>query len=70
LHNLTRDPALRNSERGRELLRFLHSYIVRGSCVEHLPAVPPHCAGSVSRLARQCAQMWLRFAREIEGQNR
>jgi ParB-like chromosome segregation protein Spo0J len=69
LHNLTKDPALRHSESGRELLRFLHAYIVRGSWAEHVRAVPPHCASSVSRLARQCAQMWLKFATDVEDQD-
>ena len=69
LHNLTKDPALRHSESGRELLRFLHAYIVRGSWAEHVRAVPPHCASSVSKLARQCAQMWTKFAADIEDLN-
>ncbi|TDQ00309.1 ParB/RepB/Spo0J family partition protein [Labedaea rhizosphaerae] len=69
LHNLTRDPALRHSESGRELLRFLHAYLVRGGWAEHVRAVPPHCTDSVSKLARQCAQLWLRFAADVENLN-
>jgi ParB-like chromosome segregation protein Spo0J len=69
LHNLTKDPAVRHSESGRELLRFLHAYVVRGNWAEHVRAVPPHCAGSVSRLARQCATMWLKFAADVEDLN-
>ena len=66
LHTLTKDPALRHSESGRELLRFLHASVARGNWTDYACAVPPHCTDAVSRLARQCAQMWLRFAVEID----
>lgn len=70
VEKLLRDPSLR-SERGKGMLRLLH---VNAAGAEQLPdaaaAVPPHCVGIVVELARQYAQMWQDFARELDGRAR
>ena len=71
VQKLLRDPSLRNNERGKGMLRLLH---VNAAGVEQLPevaaAVPPHCVGIVVHLARQYAQMWQDFARDLDGRAR
>jgi ParB-like chromosome segregation protein Spo0J len=71
VEKLLRDPSLRNNERGKGVLRMLH---VNAAGVEQLPevaaAVPAHCVGIVVQLARQYAQMWQDFARELDGRAR
>jgi len=68
---LLRDPSLRGSEGGRRMLRLLHS---NAAGTEDLPGivadVPPHCVAIVLQLARQYAQMWDDFARELDGRAR
>jgi ParB-like chromosome segregation protein Spo0J len=66
LRNLTNDPALRQTESGRELLRFLHAFVIRADWARFRSKVPPHCAESVIKLARQCGEAWFRFAQDIE----
>jgi ParB-like chromosome segregation protein Spo0J len=71
VEKLLRDPSLRNNDRGKGMLRLLH---VNALGAEQLPdvaeAVPPHCVGIVVQLARQYAQMWQEFARELDGRAR
>lgn len=71
VEKLLRDPALRNNERGKGMLRLLH---VNAVGAEQLPdvaaAVPPHCVGVVVQLAHQYAKMWQDFARELDGRAR
>ena len=71
LQHLSRDPSLRYSEAGRELLRWLHSRAAVTNGWEGLPdAVPPHCTYIVAELARGCAQEWSMLAAELEQQLR
>jgi hypothetical protein len=66
LEKLMRDPSLRDKERGRRLLGLLHNNAVGAQEWSGIvAAVPPHCAALVVQLARQHAQMWLKFAQEI-----
>jgi ParB-like chromosome segregation protein Spo0J len=66
LEKLARDPSLRDKERGRRLLGLLHNNAVGAQEWSGLAAVvPPHCADLVVQLARHQAQMWLKFAQEV-----
>jgi ParB-like chromosome segregation protein Spo0J len=71
VEKLSRDPSLRNTERGKGMLRLLH---VNAVGAEQLPdvatSVPPHCVGVVVQLAREYAKMWQDFARELDGRAR
>ncbi|MEW1779702.1 transcriptional regulator [Streptomyces sp. NPDC086777] len=66
LKKLLRDPALRHNEEGRNLLRLLQQNAIAMSA-ELTVAVPPHCRELVVTLARQYAETWNEFARELEG---
>jgi ParB-like chromosome segregation protein Spo0J len=66
VEKLLRDPSLRNNDQGKEMLRLLY---INAVSADQLPdvaaAVPPHCVTAVVGLARQYAQMWQDFAREL-----
>lgn len=66
LDSLTRDPALRHTEPGRELLTRLRASVMdqedRSRLVDGIPA---HCVEGVADLARQCAEIWSQFASEL-----
>ncbi len=69
LRTLNNDPALRFTDSGRMLLRWLHS---RASGLEDWPdrlaTMPPHCAYVLARLARACAAEWHEVAASLEHQ--
>ncbi|MEU4160890.1 ParB/RepB/Spo0J family partition protein [Actinoplanes sp. NPDC026670] len=69
LEVMRKDPALRYTESGRELLRWLGS---RAAVVHELDEaatrVPPHCVPMVSKIAQACARAWASFADELEQQ--
>jgi ParB-like chromosome segregation protein Spo0J len=66
VEKLLRDPSLRSSEGGRQMLRLLH---LTAAGADQLPCmtanVPPHCVPMVAQVARQYAQMWQTFATEM-----
>jgi len=66
LRNLQKDPSLRFSDMGKELLRSLK---FQHSVEERLPrvaeAVPPHLIMIISDMALHCAEVWRRFANEL-----
>lgn len=68
VQKLLRDPSLRSNEQGRSMLRLL---LTNATGAEHLgrlvDAVPPHCAGVIVQVARHYGEMWLDFARELDG---
>jgi hypothetical protein len=67
LSGLSRDPSLRYTDAGRELLRWLSSRVVTADQrPDAIEAVPPHCAGLIARVARECSRTWLEFACELE----
>jgi hypothetical protein len=66
LEKLLRDPSLRNNEQGRSLLRLLKLNAATQDWSKMAAAVPPHCAGLVSCLARMYVQMWLGFAQKLD----
>lgn len=66
LIKLLRDPSLRYSDAGRQLLKTLRSNAV----ISHdrrglVAALPPHCEVLVRQLAEHYAQMWEDLAREL-----
>lgn len=66
LQKLLRDPALRQRESGRHLLRLLQHNVVDQHVWADLAAVvPAHAGGLVADLARQYAQTWAAFAQEL-----
>jgi hypothetical protein len=67
LHSMMRDPALRYSELGRELLRWLANHGVQQEDVgDFVDNIPPHCLRAVATLARGYASIWLEFAAALE----
>ncbi|MBV9445811.1 MAG: ParB N-terminal domain-containing protein [Streptosporangiaceae bacterium] len=64
---LVKDPTLRHSESGRELLRWLHAHV---SGLEEwrklIDVVPEYQAENISQLARRCADAWEIFAQELK----
>ncbi|MFF9003953.1 ParB N-terminal domain-containing protein [Streptomyces achromogenes] len=67
LQSLRRDPSLRFSESGRELLRWLFlQYQAKAKYPHVVENIPPHLAETVAELAIQCSDMWRSLARELE----
>lgn len=67
IQRLTADPALRFSESGRALLRLLNMHGMSDEAWEKIiQNVPPHCQGAIVQLARECAQLWMDFANQVE----
>ncbi|WP_177221453.1 ParB/RepB/Spo0J family partition protein [Lentzea xinjiangensis] len=64
---LTRDPAFRLSEKGREVLRLLdaHSRISADWCAL-VDSVPAHARAVVADMARMCAHSWSAFAEVVQ----
>ncbi|MFJ4654367.1 hypothetical protein ACIP5Y_24115 [Nocardia sp. NPDC088792] len=64
---LSRDPALRMTDSGRELLRWLHLRAVRSSDIEKIAeTILPHTRKHLIEFAQQCADNWSNFARELQ----
>lgn len=66
LDSLRRDPALRYSDEGRSLLRWLDSRAVRQDEARFVGRVPPHQAALIATVARGCAAFWDRVATDLE----
>ncbi|MFD7341478.1 ParB and winged helix-turn-helix domain-containing protein [Streptomyces violascens] len=67
LHNLAKDPALRFTDAGRLLLRWLHRQAVGAEeQVKLLDEVPAHCAVPVAFFVRRYAERWLEVAEQLE----
>nr|WP_156892913.1 winged helix-turn-helix transcriptional regulator [Actinokineospora enzanensis] len=67
LQQLRRDPSLRFTEEGRQLLRLLHLNAVGPEQWDRLvDSIPPHCADMAVELARTCAENWREFAESLE----
>jgi ParB-like chromosome segregation protein Spo0J len=67
LQNLRKDPSLRFTDSGRNLLRLLDSGVsaVR-DCNDALDAIPPHCLYHIQELARGAAAEWLDLANRLQ----
>jgi hypothetical protein len=63
---LAKDPSLRNSDAGRELLRLLHMHISVTEQPEMVGAVPAHCLSIVAKAAQQCSHYWDQVADALE----
>lgn len=67
LETIRRDPALRYTENGRMILRWLSPRVLMP---DEIPAsfrqMPPHCRLNVGALARSCAAAWIQLALELE----
>jgi ParB-like chromosome segregation protein Spo0J len=71
LQTLKRDPCLRFSEAGRNLLRWLHAQVIgTRNWAEMVDTVPPHSVGAVADLAMECAEAWRDFAEELHRRSR
>jgi ParB-like chromosome segregation protein Spo0J len=68
VQKLLRDPSLRHSEHGRQLLRLLQVNNAVGAqdWSGMIGAVPPHCTAIIGEIARHYAQMWQGFAQELD----
>ncbi|MFJ6659016.1 ParB N-terminal domain-containing protein [Streptomyces sp. NPDC091377] len=67
LEPLLHDPAVRNAELGRRLLRLLQFNVIGGhKWFELAEAVPAHCDALVIALARQNAGTWLEIAQALD----
>jgi ParB-like chromosome segregation protein Spo0J len=67
LEKLVRDPALRHKEEGRHLLRLLRLNAMAAEEWAYLSeVVPAHCGDLVAVLARQYAETWRGFAKELD----
>jgi hypothetical protein len=67
VESLARDPSLRQTEPGRELLlRLRASVLTPEDWARLIDAVPAHCTQGVAEIARQCAETWTGFADELD----
>ncbi|MGW0522092.1 ParB and winged helix-turn-helix domain-containing protein [Crossiella sp. NPDC003009] len=65
--SLRQDPALRFTESGRNLLRWLDTQAVDPQRWAGIAdSVPTHCAPVVAELARQTADAWLKLAQHLD----
>ncbi|WP_234307454.1 MULTISPECIES: ParB/RepB/Spo0J family partition protein [unclassified Streptomyces] len=60
---LSRDPSLKYSRGGRQLLRLLSAHAIVSEIAD---VVPRHCARNVALLARECAEAWNQLACRLE----
>ena len=66
VEKLLRDPSLRNSENGRQMLRLLHVTASRADLLPGMAAtLPPHCVPMVAQVADQLSHLWQTFATEL-----
>lgn len=66
VRNLCRDPALRQSDNGRLLLRMLDVQVAGARDLPRiLAAVPPHRADLVAAAATECARAWQELASRL-----
>lgn len=64
---LSRDPALRMSASGRDLLRWLHRRAVNTSDIQKIAdGLLPHCRDHMVEFALQCAANWASIAQDLQ----
>jgi ParB-like chromosome segregation protein Spo0J len=66
LEPLLHDPAIRDAQQGRRLLRLLQDTFGVQKWAELAEAVPPHCGELVVALARENAKTWREFAQALD----
>ncbi|MFG2723183.1 streptomycin biosynthesis regulator [Streptomyces sp. NPDC048416] len=63
---LCRDPSLRLTDNGRQMLRMVEMHLLDPQDWERVArSVPPHRAQMVSAMALECARLWNRFAHRV-----
>ncbi|GAA1954826.1 ParB N-terminal domain-containing protein [Amycolatopsis minnesotensis] len=68
---ISKDPALRFSDSGRALLRWLSFHAITTAELERLmESVPDYGTGAVALLATQCADTWRQFAEKLAERDR
>jgi ParB-like chromosome segregation protein Spo0J len=71
LEKLLRDPSLRYSETGRQLLCLLrYNAVAARKWSDMIASIPPHCGALVGQLAGQYAQMWVEVAQVLDERSR
>lgn len=66
LSSLAKDPALRMSNSGRELLRWLHLHVIHSADqAKIVDAAPDHCVANLAELAQRCAANWACIADDL-----
>jgi ParB-like chromosome segregation protein Spo0J len=70
LGKLNRDPSLRYSEAGRNLLRLLHVRPSSLAVQELIKVLPAHCLSMTAQVSRQIALEWMQFAKTIDERSR
>jgi hypothetical protein len=66
LQVLRADPALKSSQTGRDLLRWLHSHAPQKTqCDELIKNAPPHCCELVADLAESYGDIWYALASQL-----
>ncbi|TDV49766.1 ParB/RepB/Spo0J family partition protein [Actinophytocola oryzae] len=66
LQNLKKDPSLRFSDAGRDLLRWLDTHLATPQDAGVIRNAPLHCTSLIAVLARVQAQVWRDFAEQLE----
>ncbi|WP_198037103.1 ParB N-terminal domain-containing protein [Nocardia sp. BMG51109] len=67
LQTLGRDPSLRHSDSGRQLLRWLRLHIVDADdCAQIVGSAPDHSVRLIADLAGKCAENWAHISAELE----
>jgi DNA-binding Lrp family transcriptional regulator len=67
LSKLQKDPSIRHTEAGRNLLRSLDAYArVSERCVQQVNEVPPHCAYLLAEFAHRCAETWKSVEKQLK----
>ncbi|WP_367318523.1 hypothetical protein [Streptomyces sp. HUAS ZL42] len=71
LRILRNNPLLRDSQSGRDFLRWLHGHFITDEAWKELvETVPPHCTETVAQIAMKCSDTWRRFAEELSDKKR
>lgn len=67
LAGLCRDPRLKFTQSGRELLLWLRGHVLHpGESGRLAESIPPHTTRLVAQLARECAAEWIALANRLE----
>lgn len=66
LRSLAGDPALRQTDSGRDFVRWLHAHFLTDEAWRRqIPAIPAHSRQAIAEVAMKCSDSWRRFANEM-----
>ncbi|WP_328904601.1 ParB/RepB/Spo0J family partition protein (plasmid) [Streptomyces sp. NBC_00441] len=66
LRSLAGDPALRQTDSGRDFVRWLHAHFLTDEAWRRqTPAIPAHSRQAIADVAMKCSDSWRRFANEM-----